>query len=179
MKKIILTGSASGFGLLAVKTLASKGHTVYATMRNVNGANAIPAQEIKQWAKDNNANVEVVELDVTSDASAKNAIAEITKHSGGQIDVLINNAGISFIGVNESISAEQTDQVFQVNVIGADRMIKAVLPFMHKQKDGLIVNVTRHYCQRIKSQQPGCRSILWGKNAQDEGYIDPILYPER
>lgn len=142
MKTIILTGSSSGFGLLAVKTLATAGNTVFATMRNVKGANAAPAQEISQWAKDNNAKVEIVELDVTSAASVKAAISEITQKTGGKIDVLINNAGAAYIGISETLTAEQTDQMFQVNVIGADRMIKAVLPFMHEQKGGLILNVT-------------------------------------
>lgn len=142
MKTIILTGSASGFGLLAVKTLASEGNTVFATMRNVKGANAGPAQELKQWAKENNAQVEVVELDVTNQDSVQAAITEITQLSGGKIDVLINNAGAAYIGISETLTAEQTDQMFQVNVIGADRMMKAVLPFMHQQKDGLILNVT-------------------------------------
>jgi NAD(P)-dependent dehydrogenase (short-subunit alcohol dehydrogenase family) len=142
MKNIILTGAASGFGLLAVKTLALDGNTVFATMRNINGANAVPSKELKDWAKTNNARVEIVELDVTSDASVKKAIQEITKKTGGIIDVLINNAGISFIGVSETLSVAQTDQIFQVNVIGADRAIKAVLPFMHEKRDGLIINVT-------------------------------------
>jgi NAD(P)-dependent dehydrogenase (short-subunit alcohol dehydrogenase family) len=142
MKTIILTGSASGFGLLAVKTLAAQGHTVFATMRNVGGANAASAQEIKQWAKDTNAKVEVVELDVTSDSSVKAAIDEISQKSGGIIDVLINNAGLGQLSVSEAITVQQTDQLFQVNVIAADRMIKAVLPLMHQQKDGLIINVT-------------------------------------
>jgi NAD(P)-dependent dehydrogenase (short-subunit alcohol dehydrogenase family) len=142
MKKIILTGSASGFGYLAAKTLAAKGYTVYATMRNVNGANAAVAAELKQWAADNQASLEVVELDITNDQSVATAVAEITKKTGGKIDVLINNAGISHISVSEALSIQQADQIFQVNVIGADRMMKAVLPFMHQQRDGLIINVT-------------------------------------
>ncbi|MDR3713145.1 MAG: SDR family NAD(P)-dependent oxidoreductase [Puia sp.] len=142
MKKIVLTGSATGFGLLAVKSLAAKGHTVFATMRNINAANAQAAADIRNWAKKQSADVRVVELDVTSDASVKTAIGEIASAAGGQIDVLINNAGLGFTGVSESLTTAQTEQLFQVNVIGADRLIKAVLPYMHKQKEGLIVNVT-------------------------------------
>jgi NAD(P)-dependent dehydrogenase (short-subunit alcohol dehydrogenase family) len=149
MKKIILTGSSSGFGLQAVKTLAAKGHTVYATMRNVAGSNSAPASELKQWAKENGATVEVIELDVTNNDSVKRAIAEISEKSGGVIDVLINNAGLSYLGLGEALSIEQTEQLFQVNTIGPERMMKAVLPFMHKQKEGLIINITsvqsRHY----------------------------------
>lgn len=142
MKQIILTGSASGFGLKAAKTLALKGHTVYATMRNVNGANAGVAQELKDWAQAQKVKVEVVELDVTNTASVNNAIAEIAKESGGKIDVLINNAGISYYGLGEALTIEQTEQIYQVNTLGPERTMKAVLPYMHAQKEGLIINVT-------------------------------------
>ncbi len=142
MKNIILTGSSSGFGLLAVQTLAKQGHTVFATMRNINTTNAAVAQEIQQWAVDNDANVQVVELDVTSDTSTKNAIAEVVAKTDGKIDVLINNAGIAAIGLNESFSSEQVNQIFQVNVIGSDRLIKAVLPYMHQQKSGLLIQLS-------------------------------------
>lgn len=142
MKNIILTGSSSGFGLHAAKKLAAQGHHVYATMRNIRTSNAGPAQELKKWAADNNAFIEVVELDVTSEISVKQAIMHITKSSGGNIDVLVNNAGLYYIGITEALTVEQTEQLFQVNVLGADRMIKAVLPFMHQQRDGLIINIT-------------------------------------
>ncbi|PWV56435.1 SDR family oxidoreductase [Chitinophaga sp. S165] len=142
MKQIILTGSASGFGLKAAKTLALKGHTVYATMRNVNGANAGVAKELKEWAQVQKVNIEVVELDVTSTASVNSAVAEIAKKSNGRIDVLINNAGVTYYGLGEALSMEQTEQMFQVNTLGPERTMKAVLPYMHAQKEGLIINVT-------------------------------------
>jgi NAD(P)-dependent dehydrogenase (short-subunit alcohol dehydrogenase family) len=142
MKKIILTGSSSGFGLQAVKTLAANGHTIYATMRNINGSNATIAKELTQWATDNNADINLVELDVTSNESVKNAIAEISEKSGGIIDVLINNAGVSFIGTGESLTIEQTDYMYQVNTIGPERLMKAVIPYMREQKEGLIINIT-------------------------------------
>lgn len=142
MKNIILSGSSSGFGLLTAQTLAKQGHTVFATMRNVSTTNAAAAHQLRQWAVDNNADIQVVELDVTSDASIKTAITEIADKANGKIDVLINNAGIAAIGLNESFSSEQVNQIFQVNVIGADRLIKAVLPYMHQQKSGLLIQLS-------------------------------------
>jgi short-subunit dehydrogenase len=97
---------------------------------------------LKQWAKDNGTTIEVVELDVTSNESVKKAIDEISQKSGGIIDVLINNAGLSYLGMGEALTIEQTDQLYQVNTIAPERMMKAVLPFMHQQKSGLIINVT-------------------------------------
>lgn len=142
MKTIILTGSSSGFGLAGAKALASADHLVFATMRNVNGANAAVAGELKTWAAAHDARIEVVELDVTSNESVRNAITEIAEKSGGVIDVLINNAGLSYLGISEALSVEQTEQLFQVNTIAPERMMKAVLPFMHQQKSGLIINIT-------------------------------------
>jgi NAD(P)-dependent dehydrogenase (short-subunit alcohol dehydrogenase family) len=142
MKHIILTGSSSGFGFEAVKTLAQKGHKVYATMRNIKGANAGVAKELQDWAKANQQQVEIVEMDVANTASVNNAVADIAKRSGGVIDVLINNAGLSFIGFGEALTIEQTEYLYQVNTIGPERTMKAVLPYMHARKDGLIINVT-------------------------------------
>ena len=141
MKKIIVTGSASGFGLLTVQTLAQKGHTVYATMRNVKTKNAEAAQNLRDWAKKNNADIKVVELDVTSDESVHKAVTQIAEDAE-QIDVLVNNAGLLIWGLSETLSTKQTEQVFQVNVFGSDRMNKAVLPYMHHQKSGLLIQLS-------------------------------------
>ena len=142
MKRIIVTGSASGFGLLTVQTLATQGHTVYATMRNVTTKNAKAVQAIRNWAETHNADVRVVELDVTSDASVQQAVGQIAEDTEGQIDVLINNAGLLVWGFSEALSTKQVDQIFQVNVLGADRMNKAVLPYMHQRNSGLLIHLS-------------------------------------
>ena len=149
MKHIILTGSSSGFGMITAQVLAKSGHQVYATMRNIHTSNAKAAESLRQWAEQQDVNIQVVELDVTSDASVEKAVNEILALSKGKIDVLINNAGSAFIGLNETLSAAQTNQMFQINVIGVDRMIKAVLPTMHIWKDGLIINLSS-----VASRQP-------------------------
>jgi len=142
MANIILTGTSSGFGLLTAKTLAQKGHTVFATMRNVQTKNAEAAKALTNWGLNEGAKIIIVEVDVSSDESAKNALENIALQTGGKIDVLINNAGTGYIGLNETLSSEQTNQIFQINVIAADRMIKAVLPYMRKRKSGLIINIS-------------------------------------
>jgi NAD(P)-dependent dehydrogenase (short-subunit alcohol dehydrogenase family) len=141
MKKIIVTGSGSGFGLLTVQTLAQQGHTVYATMRNVRTKNVEAALALRDWALLNNADVRIFELDVTSDDSVNKAISQIIEDAG-RIDVLINNAGLLIWGLSETISTKQLEQIFQVNVFGSDRMIKAVLPHMHIQHRGLIIQLS-------------------------------------
>ncbi len=65
MKNIIITGSSNGFGLKAAKDFADKGNKVFATMRNPNGKNANAKAELENYS----ANIKVVDMDVTSDAS--------------------------------------------------------------------------------------------------------------
>lgn len=141
MKKIIVTGSSSGFGLLTVQTLAKQGHIVYATMRNLRTRNAKVVENLNIWAEQNNADIRIVELDITSDESVKNAISQIAQDAGG-IDVLINNAGLLTWGLSETVSTRQLEEIFQVNVFGADRMNKAVLPYMHQANSGLIIHLS-------------------------------------
>jgi NAD(P)-dependent dehydrogenase (short-subunit alcohol dehydrogenase family) len=142
MKNVIVTGSASGFGLLTVQSLAKKGHTVYATMRNVDTKNVEAAESLKKWGIEHSVDIRLVELDITSDSSVKTAIDQIAADSRGKIDVLINNAGLYMAGLSETVSTAQLEHMFQVNVFGADRLNKAVLPYMHKQNSGLLIQLS-------------------------------------
>ena len=141
MKNIIVTGSASGFGLLTVKTLAKKGYRVFATMRNMHTKNAAAAKSIQEWASEQRLAVDVVELDVTSEESVNTAVAEIAAIAG-TIDVVINNAGVLIWGLSETVSTRQLEHIFQVNVFGSDRVNKAVLPYMHRQNSGLLIQLS-------------------------------------
>ena len=135
-KTILITGTSTGFGKLMTKTLAGEGHTVIATMRGVDGKNAASAKELAAIP-----NVEVVEMDVTSDGSVINAINKVlTRH--GQIDVLVNNAAVAGFGLLEAYSLDQIRNLFEVNFYGVIRTYQAVLPSMRKHKSGLIINLT-------------------------------------
>lgn len=135
MKKVILiTGASSGFGRLTALAMLAKGHTVYASMRNINGKNAPVAQELSR------AGASVIELDVTDGHSIQTAINTLTSKEE-KLDVLINNAGVAAAGISESFSDKQLQAMFDVNVFGLFRVTQAVLPLMRKHNDGLILNV--------------------------------------
>lgn len=135
-KLILITGTSTGFGKLMATTLAAAGHTVIASMRGTTGKNAAVAQELAAIP-----NVEVVELDVTSDASVQQAVAQIlAKH--GRIDVLVNNAGITGYGLVEAFSIDRVREMFEVNFYGVLRTYHAVLPAMRQAKHGLVINLT-------------------------------------
>jgi NAD(P)-dependent dehydrogenase (short-subunit alcohol dehydrogenase family) len=105
-------------------------------MRNVATKNAGIAQELGVIP-----NIEVVEMDVTNTESV-NAAIEATVKKYGQIDVLVNNAGITGFGLFEATTIKQMKNIFEVNVWGSVRNILAVLPSMRKHRSGLIINIT-------------------------------------
>jgi len=136
-KKIILiTGTNSGFGWLAANSSADLGHKVYATMRDTNGRNADKAKALAQHA-----NIEVLDVELTNSKSVNDAITSVIKKEG-RIDVMVNNAGIYATGIAETFTEEDLSKIIDVNVNGYWRTIKAVLPQMRKQGEGLIINVS-------------------------------------
>ena len=138
---VIITGANSGFGRLISETLARNNFAVFATMRELHGRNAKAAAELRDLAQKSSQSLRVLELDVTSDSSVDACIAEALRVAG-QIDVLINNAGFGYGCLTETCTIEQTKKIFDTNVFGAMRTIRAVLPQMHKQRSGLLIQVS-------------------------------------
>jgi NAD(P)-dependent dehydrogenase (short-subunit alcohol dehydrogenase family) len=142
MSKIILiTGASSGFGRLTAEALARAGHTVYASMRETTGRNAPEAAKIAAFSKENGVDLRTVELDVLSQGSVDAAVAEIIK-AAGRIDMLIHNAGHMVFGPAEAFTPDQFAQIYDVNVLGAQRVNRAALPHLRAQRQGLIVWVS-------------------------------------
>ena len=135
---IVITGASSGFGRLMANALAASGHTVYASMRGLNGRNAAQAAEVAAYAREHEVDLRTIELDVQSEASALSAIATIVAEHG-RLDVLIHNAGHMVWGPSEAFMPEQLAQLYDVNVLGAQRVNRAALPHMRKAQRGLVV----------------------------------------
>lgn len=133
---VLITGTSSGFGKLTAITLAQAGYTVIAGMRGSNNKNEAAAQELAAIP-----NIDVVEIDVTNDASVTTAVEQVLAKYG-KIDVLVNNAGISGHGLLEAYSLDNIKQLFEVNYYGVIRTYQAVLPSMRAAKSGLIINIT-------------------------------------
>jgi NAD(P)-dependent dehydrogenase (short-subunit alcohol dehydrogenase family) len=133
-KTILVTGTSTGFGRDAAETLARAGHRVFASLRDIGGRNRAHAEALHR------AGLDVVELDVTSDPSVERAV-ETVLTKAGRIDVLVNNAGIAAAGVSEAFTPDQVRGMFEVNVFGVQRVLRAVLPTFRRQGDGLVINV--------------------------------------
>lgn len=147
-KVVLVTGSSSGFGRLTAETLARKGYTAFASMRDVAGRNAPASVELRALAEGEGLALQVVELDVTDDASVERAVAEVID-SAGRIDVVVNNAGLFYVGVTEAFSLEQAKRVFDTNVLGVMRVNRAVLPHMRRQRSGLLVHISAAVVGRL------------------------------
>ena len=130
----IVTGASTGFGRLIAETLAKRQYRVFATMRGVSGKNAAAARELRAVA-------DVVELDVTDDASVERAVADVIAEAG-RIDILVNNAGRVLAGVTEAITLAQAEALMDTNFYSVVRMNRAVLPHMRRQGSGLLLHVS-------------------------------------
>ncbi|MGB1710990.1 MAG: SDR family oxidoreductase [Miltoncostaeaceae bacterium] len=135
MQNVVITGSSSGFGYLAAGAFAERGYRVWATMRNTATKNAGRAQELEAMSDA----VRVVDMDVTDAGSVDRATDTIIGEDGN-VDVLINNAGIMYVGHTEAYSVEQAHRQMDVNYYGMIRVTQAVLPHMRRAAAGLIIN---------------------------------------
>jgi NAD(P)-dependent dehydrogenase (short-subunit alcohol dehydrogenase family) len=140
-KIILITGASSGFGRLTAEALAKAGHTVYASMRETAGRNAAEVTKIAAFSKENGVDLRTVELDVLAQDSVDAAVSTVIEESG-RIDVLIHNAGHMVFGPAEAFTPEQLAQVYDVNVLSTQRVNRAVLPQLRRQKQGLVVWVS-------------------------------------
>ncbi len=137
---ILVTGGNSGFGRLIVETLARQGHVVFAGMRALTGKNAPIVEELRTLAEREHLALHSVEIDITDDASVEQAIDSVVK-STNRLDVVVNNAGISYSGPLEAFTIEQVKQQFDTNVFGVWRVNHAALPYMRQQGSGLLIQM--------------------------------------
>ncbi|XP_046862374.1 retinol dehydrogenase 8-like [Xenia sp. Carnegie-2017] len=135
---VLITGTSSGVGLSTAELLAKQTSTkfkVYASMRNTSKKDAF----LEKTA--GCSNIVVIELDVCSEDSVNAAVTQILKKEG-KIDVLVNNAGTTLPSAIESHPWESIENIYNTNVFGVLRMIRAVVPSMKKNKKGRIINIS-------------------------------------
>lgn len=126
MKTILITGCSSGYGLATARHFHACGWNVVAAMRTPR-ADLLPIGE----------RMRVVALDVTKPEQIAAALAEV-----GDVDVLVNNAGLGLMGAFEATPMATVRELFETNTFGAMAMIQAILPRFRARRSGVIVNVT-------------------------------------
>jgi len=135
-RTVVITGASSGFGEAAVRAFAERGDRVWGTMRDTAGRNAGRKAALEAHSP----HITIVEMDVTRDTSVADGFAGILAE--GSVDILINNAGIMYIGMTEAYSVAQAHEQMETNYFGAIRAMQAVLPAMRAAGTGLIVNTS-------------------------------------
>jgi NAD(P)-dependent dehydrogenase (short-subunit alcohol dehydrogenase family) len=136
MASVLITGTSTGIGLATALTLGRAGHNVYATLRNPSRA-----PELAERTRHEKLPIKIAVMDVDSDASVKATIANILKEAGN-VDVLINNAGVERNGSIEELPLADFRAVMETNYFGALRCIQAIVPQMRERKSGCIINVS-------------------------------------
>ena len=156
MKQVVLvTGASSGFGRMIANELACAGHTVYASMRGLSGNNAHQVSEVAAYAREQGIDLRSVELDVQSEQSALAAVGTIIAEHG-HLDVLVHNAGHMVYGPSEAFSPQQLAELYDINVLGCQRVNRAALPHMRRAASGL---------------------LLWVGSSSVAGGVPPLLGP--
>jgi NAD(P)-dependent dehydrogenase (short-subunit alcohol dehydrogenase family) len=140
-KVALVTGTSSGFGRLIALTLAREGHRVFAAMRDTRGANAHAARELRALAGRDRLALHVIDIDVRDERSVAGGV-RLVRQLAGRVDVLVNNAGIFFPAVLETMTVDDVRETFETNLFGHLRMNRAVLPAMRDQGEGLVVQIT-------------------------------------
>lgn len=168
--KILVTGASGAFGRLACIQLAEKGHQVVGTMRSLQGKNAKTAQELQSKG------VGLVEMDVTNEESVNSGVKSAIEIMDG-IDTVFNNAGIGANGILECFTAEDIQKMFDVNVFGVQRLMRAVLPYFRQQGKGTIIHtsscigrITTPFLASYSASKYALESLAEGYRAELAGF---------
>ncbi|MEZ5057717.1 MAG: SDR family oxidoreductase [Saprospiraceae bacterium] len=169
-KKVLVTGASVAFGSLTCKALVESGHQVVGTMRSKSGKNEAIAKELLA------SGVQLVEMDVTNDSSVNEGVQNALEMMGG-LDTVFNNAGIGANGILECFTAEDLQKMFDVNVFGVQRVMRAVLPHLRNQGKGTIIHtsscigrITTPFLAGYSASKYALESLAEGYRAELSGF---------
>ena len=170
MSVVLITGCSSGFGMLSAARLAVAGHTVYASMRNLQKREAL-LSEVKRRGGE----VKLLKLDVTDNTTIDNVMNTI-KSEKGRLDILINNAGYGLGGFFEDVSEREFRDQMETNFFGVLEVTRRALPLMRKtsaNSDGAkIINISS---VQGRAPVPGLGAYATSKWAM-EGFSEALYH---
>ena len=134
-KTALITGGGSGIGEAIAQTFANQDAKVFIIDQNLDAANKTVEKINKKGLS-----AKAYKCDVSNNKNVSNVINEISKTS--TIDILINNAGIAHVGNIEACEEKDLDHLYEVNIKGVYNCTRAIIPFMVKNKNGCIINLT-------------------------------------
>jgi short-subunit dehydrogenase len=184
-KVILITGASSGMGYVTALELIKTGHIVYGAARR-----SEKMEEIED------AGGRILKMDVTNSKEVEEGVNRIIKEQG-KIDILWNNAGYGLYGPVEDINLDKARYQFEVNVFGPALLTQLVLPYMRKQRSGLIINTssmggkiytplgawyhaTKHAfegwsdCLRLELKEFGIKVVILEPGLIETGFADGV-----
>jgi len=134
----LITGAGRGIGRATAIRLARDGAAIAINFKG----NAAAADEAKQLVERAGGKATLVQGDVSADGAADEIVKQALAYGGGRLDILVNNAGITRDNLLVRMSAQEWDEVLDLNLRGAFLVTKAAMRPMMKQRSGRIVNVS-------------------------------------
>ncbi|MFY0673057.1 MAG: SDR family oxidoreductase [Bacteroidia bacterium] len=168
--KILVTGASGAFGKLTCLQLIENGHQVVGTMRSFDGKNSDVYNEL------NAAGAKLVKMDVTNEESVNDGVKKAIELMGG-LDTVFNNAGIGANGILECFTADDIQKMFDVNVFGVQRLMRAVIPYLRAQGKGTLLHtsscigrVTTPFLASYSASKYALESLVEGYRAELSGF---------
>lgn len=131
----LITGISSGLGKALAHAVMASGGFVIGTFRN--------QSQVDQFNKDFKGKGKAFYLDLSRIDTIEPKLSEVIINYG-KIDVLVNNAGVGFIGAIEESSMEEVREVFEINFFAPLKITQIVLSHMRREKSGHIVQISSH-----------------------------------
>jgi NAD(P)-dependent dehydrogenase (short-subunit alcohol dehydrogenase family) len=169
MPMVLITGTSTGIGRVTAEVLAQRGWHVFATMRDVQKREKLEAALKTAGVQDR---VEIVALDLTDRASIEAAVALVLSRTGGTLDAVVHNAGVSAAGAFEDLPSPEIRRVMETNFFGVLELTRALLPVFRAKRDGRIILVSS---EAAFMGQPA-NSIYCASKWALEGWAESLAY---
>ena len=159
MQHVLITGATGGFGALTAKTLKKTGYQVTGTTTR---PDSLEAQELQSQG------IQLVKMDIRDDHSVEEAIHKILTNQS--VDILIHNAGVGVLGVQELFSSADFHQILDINVVGVQRVNRQILPAMRQKKSGTILYISSLLGRMTMPFYGPYNASKWALEAMAENY---------
>jgi NAD(P)-dependent dehydrogenase (short-subunit alcohol dehydrogenase family) len=169
MPTVLITGTSTGIGRVTAEVLAQRGWQVFATMRDLQRREKLKVALKKSGLQDR---VEFIQLDLNDAASIEAAVATVLSRTGGSLDAVMQNAGVSAAGAFEDLPGAEIRRVMETNFFGVLELTKALLPTFRAQGDGRILLVSS---EAAFMGQPA-NSIYCASKWALEGWAESLAY---
>ncbi|HYD49128.1 MAG TPA: SDR family NAD(P)-dependent oxidoreductase [Terriglobales bacterium] len=169
MRNVLITGTSSGFGLVATVELARRGWRVFATMRDTSRSGPLAAAATAAGVS---SMIDISPLDVTDASSVRSCAERVLAASDGRLDAVVHNAGVAVGAAFEDLPEAEARRVMETNFWGVLALTRETLPAMRARRRGRIVVVSSNSAY---AGEPA-NSIYVASKWAVEGWAESLAY---